>query len=91
MFPNKMIYKGRHHDIFAEPKNLVVPGIGFVLTLSAGCGLAIVHFATETVLFVITSYSIHYTKLYEISSKNSVTVSAMRRPTKIVRMRFKSW
>ncbi len=45
-----MIYKGRHHDIFAEPKNLVVPGIGFVLTLSAGCGLAIVHFATETVL-----------------------------------------
>lgn len=45
-----MIYKGRHHDIFAEPKNLVVPGIGFVLTLSAGCGLAIVHFAAESVL-----------------------------------------
>jgi DNA segregation ATPase FtsK/SpoIIIE, S-DNA-T family len=45
-----MIYKGRHHDILAEPKNLVVPGIGFILTLSAGCGLAIVHFASEAVL-----------------------------------------
>jgi S-DNA-T family DNA segregation ATPase FtsK/SpoIIIE len=45
-----LIYQGRHHDILAEPKSLVVPGIGFVLTLSAGCGLAIVHFSAESVL-----------------------------------------
>ncbi|EDN68585.1 truncated cell division protein FtsK [Beggiatoa sp. PS] len=45
-----LIYQGRHHDILAEPKSLVVPGIGFVLTLSAGCGLAIVHFSAESIL-----------------------------------------
>ncbi len=31
-----LIYQGRHHDILAEPKSLIVPGIGFVFTLSAG-------------------------------------------------------
>ncbi|MDM8559720.1 DNA translocase FtsK 4TM domain-containing protein [Candidatus Parabeggiatoa sp. HSG14] len=45
-----LIYQGRHHDILAEPRNLIVPGIGFVLTLSAGCGLAIVHFMAESAL-----------------------------------------
>lgn len=45
-----LIYQGRHHDILAEPKSLIVPGIGFVLTLSAGCGLAIVHFMAESAL-----------------------------------------
>lgn len=45
-----LIYKGRHYDILAEPKNLIVPGIGFVLTLSAGCGLAVLHFTPENVL-----------------------------------------
>jgi len=44
-----VIYQGHHHDILAEPRSLVVPGSGFVLTLSAGCGLAIVHF-TESPL-----------------------------------------
>jgi len=29
-----IIYQGHHHDILAEPKSLIVPGIGFVLTLS---------------------------------------------------------
>jgi DNA segregation ATPase FtsK/SpoIIIE, S-DNA-T family len=45
-----LIYKGRHEEILAEPKELIVPGIGFILTLSAGCGLAIVHFAAESAL-----------------------------------------
>ncbi|RKZ41544.1 MAG: cell division protein FtsK, partial [Gammaproteobacteria bacterium] len=45
-----IIYQGHHHDILAEPKSLIVPGIGFVLTLSAGCGLAIVHFMAESAL-----------------------------------------
>jgi S-DNA-T family DNA segregation ATPase FtsK/SpoIIIE len=45
-----LIYQGRHHEIFAEPKSLVIPGIGFILTLSAGCGLALVHFRTESIL-----------------------------------------
>jgi len=45
-----LIYKGKHHDIIAEPQALIVPGIGFVLTLVAGCGLAIVHFSAESVL-----------------------------------------
>jgi S-DNA-T family DNA segregation ATPase FtsK/SpoIIIE len=45
-----LIYQGRHHDILAEPKSLIVPGIGFVFTLSAGCGLAIVHFMAESAL-----------------------------------------
>lgn len=45
-----LIYKGRHHAILAEPKSLIIPGIGFVLTLSAGCGLAIVHFTAESAL-----------------------------------------
>jgi DNA segregation ATPase FtsK/SpoIIIE, S-DNA-T family len=45
-----LIYKGRHEEILAEPKELIIPGIGFILTLSAGCGLAIVHFAAESAL-----------------------------------------
>jgi S-DNA-T family DNA segregation ATPase FtsK/SpoIIIE len=45
-----LIYQGRHHAILAEPKSLIVPGIGFVLTLTAGCGLAIVHFMVESAL-----------------------------------------
>ncbi len=45
-----LIYRGRHREILAEPKSLVVPGIGFLLTLSAGCGLAIVHFMAESAL-----------------------------------------
>ena len=45
-----LIYQGRHHDILAEPRTLIVPGIGFVLTLTAGCGLAIVHFMAESAL-----------------------------------------
>jgi S-DNA-T family DNA segregation ATPase FtsK/SpoIIIE len=45
-----LIYRGRHREILAEPKSLIVPGIGFVLTLSAGCGLAIVHFMAESAL-----------------------------------------
>jgi S-DNA-T family DNA segregation ATPase FtsK/SpoIIIE len=44
-----VIYQGRHHDILAEPRSLIIPGMGFILTLSAGCGLAIVHF-TESPL-----------------------------------------
>jgi S-DNA-T family DNA segregation ATPase FtsK/SpoIIIE len=45
-----LIYQGRHHDILAEPRSLIIPGIGFILTLSAGCGLAIVHFMAESAL-----------------------------------------
>lgn len=45
-----LIYKGKHHDILAEPHSLIIPGIGFILTLIAGCGLAIVHFSAESVL-----------------------------------------
>lgn len=45
-----LIYQGRHHAILANPKSLIVPGIGFVLTLTAGCGLAIVHFMAESAL-----------------------------------------
>ena len=45
-----LLYKERHHAILAEPKSLIIPTIGFVLTLSAGCGLAIVHFAGENIL-----------------------------------------
>ena len=45
-----LIYQGKHHDLLAEPKHLIVPGIGFILTLSAGCGLAIVHFTAESAL-----------------------------------------
>jgi len=45
-----LIYQGRHHEIFAEPKSLVIPGLGFILTLSAGCGIALVHFRTESIL-----------------------------------------
>jgi len=45
-----LVYQGRHHDLIAEPRHLVVPGIGFVLTLIAGCGIAIVHFAAESAL-----------------------------------------
>jgi S-DNA-T family DNA segregation ATPase FtsK/SpoIIIE len=45
-----LIYQGHHHDILAEPRSLIIPGIGFVLTLTAGCGLAIVHFMAESAL-----------------------------------------
>ncbi len=45
-----LIYKGRHHEIFSEPKNLLIPSIGFLITLMAGCGLAIVHFTSENTL-----------------------------------------
>jgi len=45
-----LIYQRRHHAILAEPKGLIVPGVGFLLTLSAGCGLAIVHFSAESAL-----------------------------------------
>ncbi len=45
-----IIYQGKHYDLLAEPKSLIVPGIGFILTLSAGCGLAIVHFMAESAL-----------------------------------------
>ncbi len=45
-----LIYQGKHHDLLAEPRHMVVPGIGFLLTLSAGCGLAIVHFTAESAL-----------------------------------------
>ena len=45
-----LIYKGRHHEIFSEPKNLLIPSIGFLTTLMAGCGLAIVHFTSENTL-----------------------------------------
>lgn len=45
-----LLYQGKHHDILAEPRALVIPGIGFILTLIAGCGLAIVHFSAESVL-----------------------------------------
>ncbi|MCP4702572.1 MAG: hypothetical protein GY862_37790 [Gammaproteobacteria bacterium] len=47
-----LIYRGKHHDILAEPRHLIIPGIGFVLTLSAGCGLAIVHFSAESALLL---------------------------------------
>ena len=45
-----LFYQGRHHDLLAEPKHLLLPTAGFVLTLVAGCGLAIVHFAAESAL-----------------------------------------
>jgi S-DNA-T family DNA segregation ATPase FtsK/SpoIIIE len=44
-----LVYHGRHYDIIADPKSTIIPSIGFILTLSAGCGLAIVHFSSETV------------------------------------------
>jgi len=44
------IYQNKHGDLLKKPKQLVIPVIGFILTLSAGCGLAIVHFAAESVL-----------------------------------------
>ncbi|MCK5876926.1 MAG: DNA translocase FtsK 4TM domain-containing protein, partial [Candidatus Marithrix sp.] len=31
-----LIYKGRHREILSEPKNLLVPSIGFLITLMAG-------------------------------------------------------
>ncbi len=43
-----LIYQGKHHDILADPKALIIPGVGFILTLVAGCGLAIVHFYAES-------------------------------------------
>ncbi len=45
-----LIYKGRHYEIFSEPKNLLTPSIGFLTTLMAGCGLAIVHFTSDNTL-----------------------------------------
>ncbi|MDM8567557.1 DNA translocase FtsK 4TM domain-containing protein [Candidatus Halobeggiatoa sp. HSG11] len=45
-----LLYKGRHHEIFSEPKNLLMPSFGFLITLMAGCGLAIVHFTSEHTL-----------------------------------------
>jgi len=45
-----LISQNRHHDIFREPRDLIIPGIGFILIISAGCGLAIVHFAAEGTL-----------------------------------------
>ena len=45
-----IIYQGKHQDMLAEPRELIIPGVGFLLTLSAGCGLAIVHFAAESAL-----------------------------------------
>ncbi|MDM8569543.1 DNA translocase FtsK 4TM domain-containing protein, partial [Thiotrichales bacterium HSG1] len=45
-----LIYKGRHHDFLSEPKNLLIPSFGFLITLMAGCGLAIVHFTSENTL-----------------------------------------
>jgi DNA segregation ATPase FtsK/SpoIIIE, S-DNA-T family len=45
-----LFYQGRHHDLLAEPKHLLLPTAGFILTIVAGCGLAIVHFAAESAL-----------------------------------------
>lgn len=45
-----LFYQGRHHDLLSEPKHLLLPSVGFVLTIVAGCGLAIVHFAAESAL-----------------------------------------
>ncbi|WP_353570599.1 DNA translocase FtsK 4TM domain-containing protein [Candidatus Albibeggiatoa sp. nov. BB20] len=45
-----IVYQGKHHAILAEPRHLVVPGIGFLLTISAGCGFAIVHFSAGGML-----------------------------------------
>ncbi len=45
-----LFYQGKHYDLLAEPRSLIIPGLGFILTLSAGCGLAIVHFTSEAVL-----------------------------------------
>jgi len=43
-----LIYQGKHYDLLAQPRHMLLPGIGFILTLSAGCGLAIVHFAAQS-------------------------------------------
>lgn len=45
-----IVYQGKHHAILAEPRHLVVPGIGFLITISAGCGFAIVHFSAGGML-----------------------------------------
>ncbi len=45
-----IVYQGKHHAILAEPRHLVIPGIGFLLTISAGCGFAIVHFSAGGML-----------------------------------------
>jgi S-DNA-T family DNA segregation ATPase FtsK/SpoIIIE len=45
-----IVYQGKHHAILAEPRHLVVPGIGFLITISAGCGFAIVHFSSGGML-----------------------------------------
>ncbi len=45
-----LVYQGEHRKLLNEPHKMMVQGIGFVLTLIAGCGLAIVHFADESIL-----------------------------------------
>jgi S-DNA-T family DNA segregation ATPase FtsK/SpoIIIE len=45
-----LIYQGEYYDILRKPKRLIIPTIGLILTLSAGCGLAIVHFMAESAL-----------------------------------------
>jgi len=45
-----LVYQGEHRKLLDEPHKMMVQGIGFVLTLIAGCGLAIVHFADESIL-----------------------------------------
>jgi len=45
-----LIYQGEYYEIFTKPTSLIIPTIGLVLTLSAGCGLAIVHFMAESAL-----------------------------------------
>lgn len=49
-----LIYRGKHRDILAEPRSLIVPGTGFILTLSAGCGLMMVHFAADSSVLLTT-------------------------------------
>lgn len=43
-----LVYHGRHHEFLVSPRQWVKPVLGFMITLSAGCGLVIVHFAAET-------------------------------------------
>lgn len=45
-----LIYQGGHYEILKKPKSLIIPTIGLFLTLSASCGLAIVHFMAESAL-----------------------------------------
>ena len=45
-----LIYQEKHKEFLENPKQLIIPSLGFLLTLSAGCGLAIVHFSAESAL-----------------------------------------